>query len=107
MAKIISTHLRDPSEFSEMERPSQERWIHILGGYVMIKINGKLVYEHRYLAEKALGKPLPEGAIVHHMFEPDDNIGPFKLVICPNQEYHTLLHRNMGHANNQYGNKKT
>lgn len=84
-------------------RTSKERWIHSENGYVMIKVNGELVYEHRVLAEKALGRPLPKGAVVHHMIAPDDNHGLFKLVICPNQEYHLLLHKRMGHANNQYG----
>ena len=80
-------------------RTSTERWIHKKFGYVMIKIKGKLVYEHRHLAEKALGKPLPKGAIVHHMGAPDDNHGQFKLVICPDQEYHMLLHKRMEDAN--------
>ena len=37
-------------------------------GYVMIHV-GNNVYrgEHILFAEKALGKPLPEGAVVHHM----------------------------------------
>ena len=78
-----------------IERPSQERWIHSVSGYVMIKVNGELVYEHRVLAEKALGKKLPPEAIVHHTGNPDDNHGAFKLVICPNQDYHLLLHRRM------------
>jgi hypothetical protein len=65
-------------------------------GYVQIRNEeGKLVYEHRWLAEKALGRPLPPGAIVHHMGARWDNHGPFKLVICPDQEYHLLLHRRM------------
>lgn len=60
----------------------------------MITIEGRRVYEHIYLAEKALGKPLPKGAIVHHMNEnPADNFTPFNLVICPDQAYHLLLHR--------------
>ena len=84
-------------------RTSKERWINKQTGYVMIKMNGKLVYEHRVLAEKALGRKLPRGAVVHHMGEPDDNHGFCKLVICPDQEYHTLLHKRMGHAINQYG----
>lgn len=76
-------------------RTSKERWIHSVSGYVMIKVNGDLVYEHRVLAEKALGKPLPRGSVVHHMKAPDDNHGFCKLVICPDQEYHFLLHKRM------------
>lgn len=74
-------------------RTTKGRWIHSKTGYVMIKVKGELVYEHRHLAEKALGKPLPFGAIVHHTQTRDDNHGQFKLVICPNQEYHMLLHK--------------
>lgn len=76
-------------------RTSQERWVHSVFGYVMIKVQGKLVYEHRILAEKALGKPLPPKAIVHHMKAADDNHGYCKLVICPDQEYHMLIHKRM------------
>jgi hypothetical protein len=83
-------------------RTSKGRWIHVIHGYVMIKVEGKLVYEHRVLAEKALGKPLPVGAIVHHMYATDDNHGFGKLVICPNQEYHMLLHKRAKDANNQH-----
>lgn len=84
-------------------RTSKERWIHSKNGYVMIKVDGELVYEHRVLAERALGRPLPKGVIVHHTKAPDDNHGLFKLVICPNQEYHLLIHRRakeLGHENN-------
>jgi len=65
-------------------------------GYRLLTINGKRVYEHIVLAEKALGRPLPKGTIVHHMNEePADNYTPFNLVICPDQDYHLLLHRRM------------
>jgi HNH endonuclease len=51
-------------------------------------------YEHIHLAEKALGKPLPKGAIVHHMNgDKQDNFTPFNLVICPDQTYHMLLEK--------------
>lgn len=63
-------------------------------GYVMLTREGRKVYEHIWLAEKALGKRLPPKAIVHHMNgDPADNFTPFNLVICPNQAYHLLLHR--------------
>lgn len=82
-------------------RTSSNRWINMKSGYVMVKVDNVLTYEHRVLAEKALGKKLPEGAIVHHTGAPDDNYGHFKLVICPSQEYHMLLHKRMDDANSQ------
>lgn len=88
-------YLNSVGRDEKIVRTSQGRWIHKVSGYVMVKERGFLEYEHRLLAEKALGKPLPEGAVVHHMGSPDDNHGPFKLVICPDQEYHMLLHKRM------------
>jgi hypothetical protein len=73
-------------------------------GYIVYRINNESFYEHILLAEKALGRPLPEGAVVHHTGKPWDNYGPFKLVICPSQSYHLLLHRRMrelGYENNK------
>ena len=87
-----------------VERTSKERWVNTKTGYVMVKHERKLTYEHIVLAEKALGKPLPKGAIVHHMNENRaDNHTPFNLVVCPSQEYHILLHKRMreiGYENN-------
>lgn len=63
-------------------------------GYRVFVIGGKFKYEHIMLAEKALGKPLPKGAVVHHFNEKkSDNHTPFNLIICPDQAYHLLLHR--------------
>src|SRR5579863_7819191 len=68
----------------------------IHSGYVFITVNGEQVREHIYLAEKALGRKLPEGAVVHHMNEDGtDNHTPFNLVICPDRAYHNLLHTRM------------
>jgi hypothetical protein len=49
-------------------------------------------YEHRTLAEKALGRPLPAEVEVHHFDENKANNAPGNLVICPNKKYHKLLH---------------
>jgi len=51
----------------------------------------KYVLEHLLIAEQALGKYLPQGAVVHHAdgngFNNYNN-----LVVCENQAYHKLLH---------------
>lgn len=94
----------DPNVVLQATKFSKERWVNTKTGYVQVKQNGILTYEHIVLAEKALGKPLPKGAIVHHMNQDrTDNYTPFNLVICPNQDYHLLLHRRMkayDYANN-------
>lgn len=51
------------------------------------------VLEHVLIAEQALGKPLPEGAQVHHVDGDPGNNAPGNLVICQDQAYHKLLHR--------------
>lgn len=83
-------------------RTNRQRAEHGLGrpvtgaGYIVITRNGRPIYEHVYLAELALGKPLPKGAVVHHMNEDKtDNFTPFNLVVCPDQSYHALLHKRM------------
>jgi len=60
--------------------------------YHTIYDGNRVVLEHIHVAEKALGKRLPKGAIVHHVDgNPRNNAGS-NLVICPSQAYHKLLH---------------
>lgn len=49
---------------------------------------------HIMVAEAALQKQLPKGAIVHHFDRDPTNNLPTNLVICQDQAYHKLLHRN-------------
>lgn len=65
------------------------------GGYLDIRVDGKRIYEHVHVAEKALGKPLPNGAKVHHVNEIRSDNKNNNLVICPNEAYHRLLHVRM------------
>lgn len=63
------------------------------GGYQFVTIDRKTTYIHIQVAERVLGKPLPTGAEIHHINgDPQDN-RPANLVICPNHEYHMLLHQ--------------
>jgi hypothetical protein len=65
------------------------------GGHILLTVDGRRVYEHVLIAEKALGKSLPKGAVVHHINGiPYDN-RPENLVICPSKEYHALIHKRM------------
>lgn len=52
-------------------------------------------HEHRIIAERALGHPLPQAARIHHWNENTQDNRPENLVICENQRYHFLLHWRM------------
>lgn len=53
---------------------------------------GTTRYEHTAMAERAIGRPLPTGAQVHHVDGNKKNNAPSNLVICQDQAYHRLLH---------------
>lgn len=50
------------------------------------------VMEHILIAEKILGEPLPDKAVVHHVDGNPHNNEPSNLVICQDQGYHHYLH---------------
>lgn len=68
---------------------------YIQGGYLGHQIDGVRIFDHVRIAEKALGKPLPPGAVVHHVNEVKTDNTPTNLVICPNRAYHNLIHARM------------
>ena len=47
---------------------------------------------HIRVAERVLGKRLPKGVEIHHFDGNRNNNAHSNLVICPNKEYHALLH---------------
>ncbi len=77
----------------------------IRNGYVIVAGNksDEYVREHILIAEKALGKKLPENAVVHHADGNPLNNKNSNLVICPNNSYHRHLHRRLN-AFNSCGN---
>lgn len=60
--------------------------------YIERRIAGRRVREHVLVAERALGHPLPPGAEVHHWNEDKADNAPGNLVICPDSDYHRLMH---------------
>jgi hypothetical protein len=63
-------------------------------GYVLIwiKEKGKYVYEHSYLIEQILGKPISKGWIVHHKDLNRSNNTLSNLILCNNVSTHKWLH---------------
>jgi hypothetical protein len=50
---------------------------------------------HVLIAEKALKKELPVGAVVHHANGDFTDNSNENLVICPSQSYHLLIHQRL------------
>lgn len=61
-------------------------------GYKVHTVMGNVIYEHRMLAEKILGRPLKTKERVHHINKIRSDNRPENLVICPDDAYHKLLH---------------
>lgn len=74
-------------------------------GYILTK-TGRLL--HRDVAEAALGKHLPPRAVVHHVNQIKTDNRPENLVICPDNDYHAVIHQRTrayevtGHASWQF-----
>jgi hypothetical protein len=62
-------------------------------GYRMLRPSqfAKPVFEHVVIAERALGRPLPAGAEVHHVNEDRADNSRGNLVLCQDHSYHMLI----------------
>lgn len=62
-------------------------------GYIAICREGRIKYEHVWIAEAALGRAMKFGEEVHHVDGNPANNDPSNLIICPSRSYHKLLHK--------------
>lgn len=65
----------------------------VIKRYRKVGGRGANEYLHRVRAERALGKPLPPDAVVHHADGTKRDDAP--LVVCQDEQYHRLLHMRM------------
>ena len=63
-----------------------------VNGYRRLNVGGRRLLEHRIVVERALGRPLPESAVVHHVNGDRLDNRPQNLVACDGVQYHKLLH---------------
>lgn len=62
-------------------------------GYIIHGACGEDIREHVLVAEKALGKKLPEGAVVHHRDKNPSNNNPWNLIVFASQADHLHFHK--------------
>lgn len=72
-------------------RKSGYRTVRCTGHPRVVKSSG-WIGKHVLIAERALGRYLPNGAEVHHVDDNALNNANSNLVICQSHEYHHLLH---------------
>jgi hypothetical protein len=74
----------------DLRQTVARRWFSKNGYPIVVLTNGRKAFEHRLVAERALGRRLKRTEIVHHIY--GERSDTKHLVIC-SRTYHTELHR--------------
>lgn len=84
-----------PPTYSGDKHPSWTGGRHVWKGsrvpYIRVTVNGKRVFEHRYLMEQKIGRPLRANEVVHHINKDslDNRLENLRLM---GRGEHTVLH---------------
>ncbi len=83
--------------WENQRRNTQEKTNNWKGGktikksnYIMIRINGKYIYEHRLVMEKHIGYPLDKKTSIHHIDGNRQNNKIENLLLIPKKVHDTL-----------------
>lgn len=79
---------------SKENNPAWKRGYTMSGGYKMIIVNNKKVYEHRYVMEQHIGRKLKRGEEVHHIDGNKMNNDIDNLILLSIEE-HKKFHRDI------------
>lgn len=77
---------------SRENNPSWKRGYTLNNGYKMIWVDGKKVYEHRYVMEQHIGRKLKRGEEIHHIDKNRMNNSIENLMLLSIEE-HKKFHR--------------
>jgi hypothetical protein len=90
--------LRDPNEpsgYAILTARAMRRRVINKAGYVVVHVGkGRKQYEHKIVAERALGRVLRPGEVVHHINCDRSDNRPENLLVCK-IAYHLKLHARM------------